>query len=228
MNDRMNESLSALVDGEADELEVRRVLNQIEEDDELRERWSRYQLMGALLRDEQAMTVDLSKGIMQAIDGEPMDEVPARSSAAVVGTDVVPAVADEERKISASWKNGWIASGAVAASVTLAVLLGVRVVDESMIAGGTEVASAVTINAAPAAAPVMSTVASAPAELVAANSDSAAMADSQLSESELRDAQQRLQEYVLQHSENASLNNGRGLMPYARVTSFEQEGEAQQ
>ena len=37
MNDRNKESLSALMDGEADELEIRRVLNQLDKDDALRE-----------------------------------------------------------------------------------------------------------------------------------------------------------------------------------------------
>ena len=50
MNERINESLSALMDGEADELEVRRLLNQLEQDDELRATWHRYQLLGAVMR----------------------------------------------------------------------------------------------------------------------------------------------------------------------------------
>lgn len=80
MNDRMKESLSALVDGEADELEIRRVLNQSEHDDNLREQWGRYQLIGSVMRGEPASTTDLSRGIMQALDGVPMDEVPASVS----------------------------------------------------------------------------------------------------------------------------------------------------
>ena len=46
MNDRIKESLSALVDGETDELEVRRVLNELDKDSELKDTWKRYQLMG--------------------------------------------------------------------------------------------------------------------------------------------------------------------------------------
>ena len=41
MNERINESLSALVDGETDELEVRRLLNQLESDDDMRQTWHR-------------------------------------------------------------------------------------------------------------------------------------------------------------------------------------------
>ena len=42
MSDRSKESLSALMDGEADELEVRRVLNQLDNDEELRDSWKNY------------------------------------------------------------------------------------------------------------------------------------------------------------------------------------------
>lgn len=232
MNDRMNESLSALIDGEADELEVRRLLNEVEQDDELRERWSRYQMMGSLLREEPTMMVDLSKGIMQAIDGEPMDEVPARERAATAGSDVV---ATTETR-SGTWKQGWIASGAVAASVTLAVLLGVRVVDDNMLGNG---GSAMVAQSAPQAVMPLESAAVAgsdivpvsqqtiaPAQLSVASADGSLMAsDSDLTEDQLRDAQNRLQEYVLQHSEHAVMNSGRGLMPFARVTNFEQGGE---
>ena len=42
MTERMRESLSALMDDEANELEVERVLSQIAEDDDLRQTWIRY------------------------------------------------------------------------------------------------------------------------------------------------------------------------------------------
>ena len=70
MNDRNKESLSALMDGEADELEIRRVLNQLDKDDVLREQWKTYHLMGSLMRDEKFDSLDLTKGINLALDGE--------------------------------------------------------------------------------------------------------------------------------------------------------------
>ena len=118
MNERINESLSALVDGETDELEVRRLLNQLESDDGMRQTWHRYQMMGALMRDEPAVNVDLSRGIAQAIAGEPMDDV--------VRPETV-AADDESVVVEKHSRLRWLASGAVAATVTLAVLVGVRV-----------------------------------------------------------------------------------------------------
>lgn len=52
MSEKMNESLSALMDGEADELELRRTLNEISEKEELRSRWERYHLISAVMKRE--------------------------------------------------------------------------------------------------------------------------------------------------------------------------------
>ena len=46
----LNESLSAAIDGEADELELRRVLNAIDEDPDLRAKWQRLHLIGGVMR----------------------------------------------------------------------------------------------------------------------------------------------------------------------------------
>ena len=46
----LNEALSAAVDGEAEELELRRVLNAVERDPELRAKWERLHLIGDAMR----------------------------------------------------------------------------------------------------------------------------------------------------------------------------------
>jgi len=193
MNDRMNESLSALVDGETDELEVRRLLNELDKDEELRATWQRYQTIGAVMRGEAASSVDLSRGIMQAIEGEPMDEVTQPLAAPVA---------------AASGRMRWLASAAVAASVTLAVLLGVNGLqndDSMMLADGNGAAPVVQ-------APVTVT------QLAAADSEP-------LDAQQLEEAQRKLQEYVLQHTEQATVPASQGLMPYARVVNFATEEE---
>lgn len=193
MNDRMNESLSALVDGETDELEVRRLLNELDKDEELRATWQRYQTIGAVMRGEAASSVDLSRGIMQAIEGEPMDEVAQPLTAPVA---------------AASGRMRWLASAAVAASVTLAVLLGVNGLqndDSMMLADGKGAAPVVQ-------APVTVT------QLAVADSEP-------LDAQQLEEAQRKLQEYVLQHTEQATVPASQGLMPYARVVNFATEEE---
>ena len=67
----LKQSLSALIDSEADELELRRVLNASHEP-ELRDTWSRYQVARAAMHNEPlSVQVDLSASIMAAIDAEP-------------------------------------------------------------------------------------------------------------------------------------------------------------
>ena len=46
----LNEALSAVIDGEAEELELRRVLNAAERDPELRAKWERLHLIGDVIR----------------------------------------------------------------------------------------------------------------------------------------------------------------------------------
>ena len=197
MSEKMNESLSALVDGEADELEIRRLLNQLERDDELRATWQRYQMMGAVMRGEAVSRVDLSAGIRQAIAGEPMDEVPGVAAATVAA----PAAASR-------WR--WVASGAVAASV----MLGVVLVGLQGQPAQQNALSAPLAQQEPVAADVLQ-VAQAPSALSAEE------------QAQLEDAQRRLQEYVMQHTEQATGGPARGMAPFARVVNFGQEAEAQ-
>jgi len=76
MDDRLKESISALLDDEADELEIRRILNK-SGDYELRDLWGRYNKVSDVLSSgRQAhdqfspMDIDISSRISQAIDDE--------------------------------------------------------------------------------------------------------------------------------------------------------------
>ena len=52
MSEQLKESLSAVMDGEADEFEIRRVLNETANDSELRGVWERYHLVRSVMRGE--------------------------------------------------------------------------------------------------------------------------------------------------------------------------------
>ena len=68
----IEESLSALMDNEAQELETRRVLRDVSSDAELRQTWHRYQLASAAMkRDLPPKMVDLSAAISDAVAAEP-------------------------------------------------------------------------------------------------------------------------------------------------------------
>jgi len=69
---RDKESVSALMDGETDELEFHRTLKNTAESDELRDTWRRYQLAAAAMRrDLPSQVVDCSAAIRAALDDEP-------------------------------------------------------------------------------------------------------------------------------------------------------------
>lgn len=216
MKDRKNESLSALCDGECDELEVRRVLNQLSSDSELREQWQRYHLLGSIMRDESASSVDLSEGIMQALDGEPMDDVPAfvqhsTEAAVAQGTQ------SHESKKSAYH---WLMSSAVAASVTLAVLVGARFAydpsalnepKDGQILVQSDVQSEQVVAVHEPAA-------------VAAVSPTAVTSD--VSAEELRKAQEMLSQYVLEHENEVINAYEQTAPPFVRVANFGSDSKA--
>jgi sigma-E factor negative regulatory protein RseA len=215
MKNRMRESLSALCDGECDELELRRVLNHVENDAEFREQWANFHLIGAAMRGESVDTVDLSKGIMQAIDGEPMDEVPGAEQASASTSAAAPDVeTSDATQPKASVLPGWMVSGAVAASVTMAVLLGARVLSVPDVTVGSAdmtLAKAEAVQSVPAVMPQSSVAAASVA------------ADTQMSAAELAEAQERLKQYVLEHEDQAFGMETHQAVPYARVANFGQD-----
>ena len=94
--ERGREGLSALMDGESQELELRRTLEAVAGDTSLRERWQRQHRVRDALHGQLAgqADIDISKGVLQALEtGKPVSRNPV-----------------------------W--SMAVAASVTLAVVMG--------------------------------------------------------------------------------------------------------
>lgn len=110
------ESISALMDAESTELEVRRILKGAAKDNELSETWRRYHLAQSMLKGQSIhSTVDISAGVMAAIDSI---DLQSDTSSHASGDSKVVKKADR-------WYQG-AASMAVAASVTLAVLIGVQ------------------------------------------------------------------------------------------------------
>jgi sigma-E factor negative regulatory protein RseA len=190
MKERNKESLSALLDGEADELEVRRILNQLDNDDELRDKWKNYHLMGSLMRDEKFDHIDLTQGINQALDG-------------VAGSSSNDSNVLEETTNVGAAKPAWykpLTSVAVAASVTLAVLLGVQSI------GPNEGIGLASTDNQPSAELTASTL-------------------STEDQQQLEAAQQQLQEYVLQNPAPSAEGNDKDALPFARVVEFETQNK---
>ena len=73
MTDRSIESVSALMDGEVTDFELRRTLERIENEPELAEAWQRYHIIRSVIRNEDAagVEVDISANVMSALASEP-------------------------------------------------------------------------------------------------------------------------------------------------------------
>ena len=61
MSEKLKESLSAVMDGEADEFELRRVLDEVSKDAELASSWDRYHLIGSVMRGERLARVNVMR-----------------------------------------------------------------------------------------------------------------------------------------------------------------------
>lgn len=188
----LQESLSAVMDNEADELELRRVLNAFD-DVETRGTWARYQVARAVMHKELLLPrLDIAAAVSAALADE---AVPAKAT-----------------------RGPWRTLGrlAVAASVTVAVLAGVRLYNQDEIAG-VELAQQ---SAQPAlAAPQVK----GPAVLAGYSESSEAtgpMANGVL-QGQPGWHDQRLPGYLRQHAQQAALKGTESALPYARAASLE-------
>ena len=114
----LNESLSAAIDGEAEELELRRVLNAVDEDPDLRAKWQRLHLIGGVLRRETAPVVG------SALPTWP-DDIDAGDAHGEAGDDRrAPGSTPEpgNRRFAGRWMAG-VGSTALAAAAALVVVL---------------------------------------------------------------------------------------------------------
>lgn len=114
MSEFERESLSALLDGETDELELRRILQKSETDSSLLATWDRYNLVHSVLT---AKAVPVSSGFASAVadklDSEPSLNLPASSASSNAGT----------------WKQN-LSKFAVAASVALIFVVGLQTANQ--------------------------------------------------------------------------------------------------
>lgn len=186
----LHESLSAVMDNEADELELRRVLAS-SEDAEVRATWSRYQLARAAMHKELLEPrLDVAGAVFAALDNEPLP-APRRSSWQVLGRV------------------------AVAASVTLAVLVGVRFYNEAD--AGLAGAQLAERSIAPSSAMPQLQESAVLAGYPVGGVEQPQAGRPAQGASEWH--QQRLPSYLRQHAQEAALSEG--PLPYARAASLE-------
>ncbi|MCW8126333.1 sigma-E factor negative regulatory protein [Microbulbifer halophilus] len=221
--DRLNESLSALMDGEVSELELQRLLKASSASTQMGQRWSRYQLVASALRREQVAPVDsgLAAGISAAIERE---EPLSRPGDAVESTGQLTR--------SRWWRP--LSRGAVAATVAFAAVLGVQQLsqpepgDSEMLAE-TERPVQQPVQSSPqpsgfyVPAPSTRSVSTGAPRLVPDRQPGATgqAAAKQVPTPELM---RHLNRVMIKHSEQAAHVGNQGMVPFARATYGEQVG----
>ncbi|WP_299978391.1 sigma-E factor negative regulatory protein [uncultured Pseudoteredinibacter sp.] len=211
---QLAESLSALVDDQASDMELRRLLKQ--SDAKLEEQWSRYHMIGAAMRGESVTASgSLLPGVQEALA--------------------------EEAPHSAKPAGFWAGAGrfAIAASVACVVVLGVQQnwqqfaepVGETAVAEAqaSPVISQPTLVEQPVLAAGVNSplprsqnpaiVNRSPNFLMPSQLSGQQAAQKALTEEQL---QRRLNILMMEHANNAAANSGRGVLPYARVPKIEQ------
>ncbi|MBT8766814.1 RseA family anti-sigma factor [Metapseudomonas boanensis] len=189
----LQESLSAVMDNEADELELRRVLA-ASGDADVRATWSRYQIARAVMHKELL---------------EPRLDIAAAVSAALA-EEAVPA-----KVVPGPWRN--LGRLAVAASVTVAVLVGVRFYNQGDAVGTQQLAQQ------QAGQPMMVLPQAQQGAVLAGYSEGtqqvAAPAGATQGSSGWHE--KRLPAYLRQHAQQAAMSGSEGALPYARAASLE-------
>lgn len=237
MNDQnpapqLAESLSALMDNQASELELQRLLKATQENAELKAAWSRYHLARSVMKKEaiQPAPVDFAARISAALETE--SAYPAQSATASISVTGTKAAA------VASFNNWWANIGrvAVAASVAVAVIVGVQQLQQQPLQTGDLVASRDAVTTQPDTKVNLPSGINAPeltARTVAVQSgfESRPHQNRQLQFVPRQAAQavnnDEISAYVNElmevHSDNAARNSGQGVLPFTRVILTEDE-----
>lgn len=205
------EEVSAFMDGEA-ELSAESITASIHNDAELFGAWRRYHLVGDSLRGQlpaQFPATDLSARISRALESEPAILSPQRRTATVSQRILKPA-----------------AGLAIAASVALVAIIGLRGMDQTTgtgsMTGDTTVAATGAAATAPAPerievqAPRQSLQPAAQSQLARTVSTEAVPGDYQ--QSGQAAGQYRFNSYLINHNEYRA-NSGVHGMPYARIVA---------
>jgi sigma-E factor negative regulatory protein RseA len=219
--EKLNESLSALMDGELGELELQRLLKAGAASPELNARWARYQLVASVLRREQVAPVDegLAASISAAIARE---EAPVQQDAIPGGQ-----AANDQR--SRWWRP--LSRGAVAATVAFAAIFSVQQLSEpqpgSELLAEAERPAQQPVQSSPQPtgfyipAPSTRSVSTAAPRLVPERRQGQAAVQLAPSPELMR----HLNRVMIQHSEQAAHIGSQGMVPFARATYGEQTPE---
>ena len=191
MSEKLKEAVSAAIDDEADEFELRRVLDEVHKDPDLKQAWERYHLVGAVLREEH-----------RSADGSLRERVWAELDIAADQSEpVVLSEAARSAPQSTGGRLNRLTGVAVAATVALAVvLIGINLTD-------TSTTSTPVVAALPDVPATAQTRALAPIRSKA----HAAVTDQD---------QARTQAFMLAHAQNLGMNQP-GLAAFTKMVTYQ-------
>lgn len=220
------ESISALMDNQASELELQRILKATEHDSEAKATWSRYQIASAVLRGEQT----------PVIPSAVMSDFSARLSAAIDAEETFSTQPVVEKTKA---QQGWfyqLGRVALVASVAGGMVLGVNQFN-----GTGSDTNQIASNVIKVPTPVESTV-SLPSGINSPLINTRNVAVQSGYETRPQEnrrvmfqplqattvvSDEEVSRYVNQmikaHSDNAAMNSGQGVLPYARVIITDEE-----
>ena len=217
------ESLSALMDNQASELELMRLLKACDSDMELKATWERYQIASALLRKD--------------LPGLAPDGFAAKVSAALEAEETYSEQTSSNSPSQTAKSHWWQSLGraAVAASVAGALIVGVQQYQGESLPGAQMAVEApqTTRDFNPADLPSGINAPSLSARTVAVQSGY----ESRPQESRRvmyvprqenapvynEDISVYVNQLIEEHSGNAALNSGQGILPYTRVILTEED-----
>jgi sigma-E factor negative regulatory protein RseA len=220
MTEKLRQSLSAVIDDEADAFELRRVLDELGRDPELRGLWERYHLIGNALRGEcAALPAALPDRVWRALEAaDNVAPVSGGGDAAVASASAGPAGAAQPWRMRAGRMTGL----AVAASVAFAVVLGFNTLSTDdpgavpQIAGVNDPAVS-RVPAAQGATQPGATGQRADSRVADAGIvDSRVNLAAEISPSDVR----RAQAYILHHTQQQALNQP-GVMSFVKMATYE-------
>ena len=233
------ESLSALMDNEASELELQRLLRALDTDPELKTTWSRYQIASAGLKGKLPVMAssDFAARVSAAIDAEDVYSQAVSTNHPSVSLDTQPGSGDVVALPSRWWQQA--GRVAVAASVAGALIVGVQQYQSVAPQAAEVVANAATT--APAGTPE-NKIANLPSGINAPALSARTVAVQSGYESRPQenrrvmfvprqeaapvyneDISTYVNQLIQEHTDNASMNSGQGMLPYTRVILSEEE-----
>lgn len=205
MSDQLREALSAVMDGEADEFELRRVLDEVGRDSDLSEQWHRYELIGAALRGDPLAPASLGSGLRAALAGDEVDALLSDEHALAEQAQAAPELAlavGASQSVSSATGVGATESK----RSRFGPLIGVGV--------AAAVAFAVVVGVDPAGSPSGAQPEIAQQLSLPVEGEALAVADTEQVDT------QRARAYLMHHVQQTAMNRGR-VVSFARLASVD-------